>query len=271
MTVFASLPSRCVLFFVLLFGLLVHPRLAHAFESAPETRPAKEASSLPDSPGATITAATDHSSASHFDPHADQARDLNRPLPAARPQVKLVAPGQAALPQSAADKFLLSARESITPGSALGWAFAAEWSQLLNTPPHYGVNGKAYAQRLGAAAALSSSKKVFGDGLLAIVFHQDPRYYQMGQGHRILDRALYAASRAVVGRTDGGKSIPNYALIIGSGSASALTQAYYPERNVHPRQFATTWGTTLAGSSIGYLVSEFSGDALEWLHLKKDE
>lgn len=270
MTVFASLPSRCLLIFVLLFGLLAHPCRAHAFEIAPETHNAKESSSLPDSPGATIAAAAYGNAASPFDLDASQTHS-NHHLPAAQPRVKLVAPGQTALPQTAADKLLLSARESITPGSALGWAFAAEWSQLLNTPPHYGVNGKAYAQRLGAAAALSSSKKVFGDGLLAIAFHQDPRYYQMGQGHTILDRALYAATRAVVGRTDRGKAIPNYALILGSGGASALTQAYYPERNVHPRQFATTWGTTLAGSSIGYLVSEFSGDALEWLHLKKNE
>lgn len=184
------------------------------------------------------------------------------------PSAKFISEGQSALPQKAGDKLLLSMRESITPGSMLGWAFAAEWSQLINTPPHYGVNGEAYAQRLGAAAALSSSKKIFGDGVLAIAFHQDPRYYQMGHSHRFLDRAVYAATRSVVGRTDSGKAIPNYALILGSGSASALTQAYYPDRNVHVRQFATTWATTLAGSSVGYLVSEFGDDALQWLRVK---
>lgn len=272
MTVFVSLPSRCLLAFTLFSGLIAYPNLAHSSEISPETHNIKGASSLPDSPGAIVAAATAYSDpTSHLDVSTGQASGTANYLPAARPRTKLVAPGQSARPQKATDKLILSARESITPGSMLGWAFAAEWSQLLNTPPHYGVNGKAYAQRLGAAAALSSSKKVFGDGVLAIAFHQDPRYYQMGPSHKILDRAIYAATRAVVGRTDSGKAIPNYALILGSGSASALTQAYYPERNVHARQFATTWGTTLAGSSIGYLVSEFSDDALEWIHLKKRE
>ncbi|QNI37415.1 hypothetical protein [Edaphobacter albus] len=272
MTVFVSHPSRCLLLLILLSSLIAHPRRAYSAEIAPKPHDAKETSSLPDSPGAVVAATAYSDSSSSFDGIIPAAQtNANSNLPPARASAKLVAPGQSALPQTAGDKLLLSARESITPGSMLGWAFAAEWSQLLNTPPHYGVNGKAYAQRLGAAAALSSSKKVFGDGFLAIAFHQDPRYYQMGHSHKILDRAIYAATRTVVGRTDSGKAIPNYALILGSGSASALTQAYYPERNVHVRQFATTWGTTLAGSSIGYLVSEFSDDALEWVHLKKRE
>jgi hypothetical protein len=254
----------------LLFSLIVHPKLADCSEGA-ETHDAPKASSLPDSPGTLVRTSASRDAASCFDAPAGQAHAANRNLPAARPRVKLVSPGQSALSQTAGDKLLLSLQESITPGSAIGWAFAAQWSQLLNTPPHYGVNGEAYAQRLGAAAALSSSKKIFGDGLLAIAFHQDPRYYQMGHGHKFLERAVYAATRSVVGRTDSNKAIPNYALLLGSGSASALAQAYYPERNVHVRQFATTWGTTLAGSSVGYLVSEFSGDALQWLHLKKSE
>jgi hypothetical protein len=153
----------------------------------------------------------------------------------------------------------------------LGWPLSAGWSHLINGSPSYGVNGEAYAQRLGAAAALNSSKEIFSDSILATLFHQDPRYYQRGPGHGLINRAVYAGTRPVVGRTDSGKTIPNYAFILGVGGAAALTQAYYPDRNISGAQFARTWATSLGGSALGYLVSEFGGDVIQKLRINKHE
>jgi hypothetical protein len=152
-----------------------------------------------------------------------------------------------------------------------GWVISAGWSHLINGSPNYGVNGEAFAQRLGAAAALNSSKEIFSDSVLAPVFHQDPRYYQLGNSHKFFNRGIYAATRPIIGRTDSGKTIPNYAFILGTGAAAALTQTYYPDRNISGTQFARTWVTSLGGSALGYLVSEFGGDAIQWLHIKKHE
>lgn len=152
-----------------------------------------------------------------------------------------------------------------------GWFFSAEWSHLINSAPNYGVDKGAFAQRLGAAAVLGSSKEIFSDSVLAPVFHQDPRYYQLGRSHKFFNRAVYAATRSVIGRTDSGRAIPNYASILGTGGAAALTRAYYPDRNVTGSQFAQTWATSTGGTAFGYLVSEFSDDLLQWVHLKKHE
>lgn len=192
-------------------------------------------------------------------------------LPPPPPRVKFIASGRSALPQRAQDKVLLGLRETLAPSGIAGWFFSSGWSHLLDNAPNYGVDSSAYAQRLGAAAALGSSKEIFSDALMAPVLHQDPRYYQLGHGHRFINRAAYAATRPIIGRTDAGRAIPNYAYMLGTAEAAALAQAYYPERNRNGVQVARTWITSLGGSALGDVVSEFSGDMLQWLHLTKHE
>jgi hypothetical protein len=151
----------------------------------------------------------------------------------------------------------------------LGWPLSAGWSHLIDSSPNYGTNGKAFAQRLGAAAALNSSKEIFSDSILATAFHQDPRYYQLGRSHKLINRAVYAGTRPIIGRTDSGKTIPNYAFILGTGGAAALTLAYYPDRNVSGSQFARTWASSLGGSALGYLVSELGGEVIQKLRINR--
>lgn len=188
-----------------------------------------------------------------------------------RPTVKFVAAGRTAPPQQAQDKVILGLRESVTPFSMIGWLTSAGWTQLVDGSPNYGDNGKGFAQRLGAAAALNSSKEIFSDSILATAFRQDPRYYQLGKSHKFINRGLYAATRTIIGRTDSGKTIPNYAYILGTGGAAALTRAYYPEQNLTGGNFAQTWATSLGGSAIGNLVSEFGGEVIGWLRIGKLE
>jgi hypothetical protein len=204
--------------------------------------------------------------ATDLDPHQAATGNAQTSL---LPRIKFVGLGQIAPKQTVGDKVLLGIRESVTPFAMIGWVASAGWSQLIDSSPNYGTNGKAFGQRLGAAAALNTSKEIFSDAVLAPVFHQDPRYYQLGRSHKLIHRILYAGTRTIIGRTDSGKTIPNYAFILGTGGAAALTHTYYPERNVTTGQVMQTWATSLGGSAAGYLVSEFGGEVISWLHIGK--
>jgi hypothetical protein len=259
--------------FFLLFGFIAVSATASAFAlESPVTDP--PAVALPDSPGALLSSPLSSSSSSSETPDEapfDGQATGSSTKPTALPRVKLITAGQPAPKQEAHDKVLLGLRESVTPFTMLGWVTSAGWAQLIDGSPNYGTNGKAFAERLGAAAALSSSKEIFSDSILATAFHQDPRYYQLGKGHKFINRALYAGTRPVVGRTDSGKTIPNYAFMLGTGGAAALTLAYYPERNQTGTQVLQTWATSLGGSALGYLVSEFGGEVIDKLRIGKHE
>jgi len=71
-------------------------------------------------------------------------------------------------------------------------------------------------QRLGAAAVLDSSENIFSDSVMSNVFHEDPRYYQMGPAHNFFARVVYSATRSVFTRTDRGHSSVNFAQLTGT-------------------------------------------------------
>jgi hypothetical protein len=238
------------------------------------------ASELPDSPG-TLLAAAGISSSRESDglstappssaPAFGRQGTAAGEQPVLLPRVKFIPAGRKAPQQHVRDKVALGLRESVTPFSLFAWASSAGWSHLIDGAPNYGVNSEAFAQRLGAAAATGTAKEIFSDAVFASLFHQDPRYYQLGRSHKFLNRAVYAGTRPVIGRTDGGRSIFNYAGILGTGASAALAQTYYPDENVHPSQVMQSWASGIAGSALGYLISEFGGDVIQALHIEKHE
>ena len=236
---------------------------------APVDLPAlADSTALPDSPGATLTS----SSSSTPDDSADSDGQNTTPArPTVLPRVKLVPADRTAPPQTATDKIVMGLRESVTPFSVLGWFFSAGWSHLIDSTPNYGRNSEAFAKRLGAAAALSSSRNIFNDSVLGPMFHQDTRYYQLGKEHDFIHRAVYAGTRPLIGKTDGGRTIPNYALLLATAGSSGLTVTYYPERNQSGGQVAKTFGTSLGGAAVGALINEFGGDIIQSLHLTRNK
>jgi len=216
-------------------------------------------SALPDSPGAVATATPDNSD-------ADSQATTPKP-PYARPQVRLITQEVTAPSQTASDKILMGLRESVTPFSILGWFLSAGTSHLSDSRPNYGTNRTAFAQRLGAAATLSSSREILRASVMAPILHQDTRYYRLGRDHKFLDRTVHAVISPVVGRTDSGRTIPNFANLIGTAGAAGLTVTYYPEKNRSAGDVADIFASSLSGSLIGYLFNEFGGEVASLLEL----
>ncbi len=239
--------------------------------------------SLPDSPGSTLSGSGVSSSVStdeaapattlNFAPAGYEAAYFQNLPPNSSPVAgrydKYIKPGQQAPRLSVNDKFVLGVKDAVSPLSFIGWATAAEYSQLVNGSPNYGTNGKAFLQRFGAAAARASSEGIFSDSIMASVLHEDPRYYKMGKGHNVLKRIVYAGTRPIITRTDGGHSTINLAYLSGNLAGSALTQAYYPPVNRGFSQVMQTWGGSIGGGAIGFLSAEFLDDILQGLHLQK--
>ena len=77
---------------------------------------------------------------------------------------------------------------------------------------------------------------------------------------RLIDRAWYAATRVVVGRSDSGHSTFNSADFLGALLASSLQNAYYPR---HDRTFGDTMNRfegALGSDATSFLLREFTPD-----------
>jgi hypothetical protein len=187
-------------------------------------------------------------------------------LPEASHTQKFIAAGQATPKLDAGDKVLLGLRDAVAPFSAVGWLASAGYEQLTNGSPNYGTDRGAFGQRLGAAALRDATEGIFTDSILSPVFHEDPRYYQLGPSHNFFLRVVYAGTRPIIGRTDGGRTTVFFASLGGNLAGSALANAYYPPVNRNFTQTMETFGGSLGGSAVGDVVSEFFTDVVHLVH-----
>ena len=130
-------------------------------------------------------------------------------------------------PMGAKQKFQLSIRSIIDPVSFLSVAGVAGAEQYKNVFPDYGGGIEGYGKRYGSALANHVSSTLLGKAVYPSIFHQDPRYFYKGKGS-IPSRTLYAISAAVIARGDDGRWKPNYSRVLGSFSAAAISNLYYP-------------------------------------------
>jgi hypothetical protein len=225
---------------------------------------------LPDSPGflASSSMDTPETPANSGDASFDPSTTATRVKRSAHFQMT-IAPNEIAEPMTVSQKVVGGLKDSVSLFSAAGWFVSAGWEQLTNGSPNYGTDRGAFGQRLGAAAVRNISEGVLSDCLFAPVFHEDPRYYIMGKGHNFFKRAIYAGTRTIITRTDSGRTMPNFALLAGNAAGSALTIPYYPAKNTTFSEVAQTFGGSIGGSALGFVVTEFISDALEFTHIKK--
>ena len=184
-------------------------------------------------------------------------------MPEASPTQKYIEPGQAVPRLTAKDKALLGLRDAFSPFAGVGWLTSAGYEQILNDSPNYGTDRGAFGQRLGAAAVRDVTEDVFSDSVMSPLLREDPRYYRLGPAHNFFVRLVYAGTRTIVTRTDGGKLSPNLGLLTGTLAGSALASTYYPPVNRGFTQTMETFGGSLGGSAVGDVVSEFYGDAIQ--------
>jgi hypothetical protein len=235
---------------------------------------------IPDSPGILFTSSSSSADANSADANSPDpatadpngAQTPTGPRPKAATHMRMIInPGEVAQPMTVRDKVVSGFASQASLFSATGWLVAAGWEQLTNGSPNYGTDAGAFGQRLGAATIRGVSEGVFSNSLFAPLFHEDPRYYVMGSGHPFFKRLVYAATRPIITRTDSGHRTPNFALIAGNAAGSALTIPYYPAKNTTFAEVAQTFGGSIGGSALGFVVNEFIVDALIDLHIKKKQ
>lgn len=167
-----------------------------------------------------------------------------------------VDPGVVTRPLTVKQKFGGYAREQLGLSPFLAAGVSAAISQGLDTDPEYGQGWEAYGKRVGALLIEGESVAILREGFFPSILHQDPRYYRKGSGG-LFNRAIYAATRAVITRQDSGKAAINFSSILASGGAAGLTLAYYPDRSQNTTQVFETFASNLGGIAITSVFREF--------------
>lgn len=159
-------------------------------------------------------------------------------------------------PMLAKQKFQLSVRDLADPVSLLSVAGIAGVEQYENVFPAFGGGIEGYGKRYGAALVDHASGILLARAVYPSIFHQDPRYFYKGKG-TIASRALYAIGASVIAKGDNGRWEPNYSGVLGSFSAAALSNLYYPASSRGASLVVVNGFASIGGEALSNLIREF--------------
>jgi hypothetical protein len=97
------------------------------------------------------------------------------------------------------------------------------------------------------------------DFAMPTVFHQDERYYAMGEGG-IWKRAVYSSTRVLITPNYHGKNGFNTSEILGRGISQAISLSYYPSQTQNAEGFGEKFAYALSRDAITNVFREFWPD-----------
>jgi hypothetical protein len=163
-------------------------------------------------------------------------------------------------PLTTKQKFAVVTRSSFDYIQVPWYAFLAGVSQAENSERGYGQGAAGYGKRFGSAAADGTIENYWTSAILPSVFHQDPRFYQLGKGG-FWHRTFYAMSRIAVTRSDSGSSQFNVSEVFGSAIAASIsTYSYHPHADKTLSNTASVWGSQIAYDTATIVLKEFWPD-----------
>ena len=175
-----------------------------------------------------------------------------------------------ALPLSPGQKFRLFFKSSTDPWPFFLAGVVSGIGQADNSYPEWGQGMQGYAKRFGAAYSDAFIGNFFGNAVLPVVLHEDPRYFQKGTGSPI-KRFLWAASSTVWCKRDKGGWGPNYANVGGNLIGAAIARSYYPDSERSVGDVFSDGLTVSAEGIVGAEVIEFWPDLVRHHQRKQAE
>jgi hypothetical protein len=132
-------------------------------------------------------------------------------------------------------------------------------AQAKNDPKQWGQGWGAYGKRYGASFADNSIGTYMTTAVFPSLLHEDPRYYQLGEG-RFAHRAYHAVNRLFVTRTDSGHNRFNYSESIGNAAAAAISNIYHVPEDRTASRNATTFAFLILYDGLSNELKEFWPD-----------
>jgi hypothetical protein len=163
-------------------------------------------------------------------------------------------------PLTPGQKFKVVARGIFDPFEFVLVGFVAGLNQASNSNPSYGQGMQGYAKRYGTAYGDNAIENFMGSAVFPTILHQDPRYYQLGQGG-FWKRTEHAVSRVIITRSDSGDKQFNYSEVGGALVAAAIsTYTYHPRSERGFGNVLSVWGSQMGWDAVTYMIKEFWPD-----------
>jgi len=138
-------------------------------------------------------------------------------------------------------------------------AFTTWLAQAQGEEASWGRGPAAYAKRYATTFSDDVIATFMTTGVMPTLLHQDPRYFQLGEGSA-WHRATYAASRSFVTLGRSGQSQFNYSDVTGNFIAAGVSNLYHPAEDRSWADTLTRWETQMLWDVLSDELKEFWPD-----------
>ncbi len=216
---------------------------AHLSSQQPESNLTIATLALPDAPQPQAAPSqppaqkqNQSSSSSAAQAPADNTPAVHTPPPEPKrilgmmPNYRAVSAGVRPPPPSNREAFMIATENSFDYSAFVFVGITSLLAEGTEAHPELGQGVRGFWAYSWRGYLDKTDGNYFVDWAMPTVFHQDERYYAMGQG-RIVKRGIYAATRIFITPDYQGRNSFNTSEILGRGISQAISLAYYPSES----------------------------------------
>jgi|SRR5579859_1138615 len=163
------------------------------------------------------------------------------------------------LPLTPRQKLILAARNVSDPFNLLTIGGLSAISVAADSHAADGPGLRGFAKNAGVSLSQDMTGEFFGTFLIPSLVHQDPHYRRM-PNLPLRQRIIHVLDAVVVGQSDDGLPMFNYATVFGTICTNAMGNLYVPGRNNSFGSSAARIAISLATNPAGNAITEFAPD-----------
>ncbi len=201
----------------------------------------------------------------------DGSVDANgKPIPLSRrephrllgfmPNFRTVAAGAAVHPPGWKYNFTSATDQALDYSSFIFLGITSLTAEGMNSHPVLGKGADGFYAYTWRGFIDKSDQTYLSAWLLPSLLHEDTRYYPLGDGHPILERALYVIGSQAIARSYTGHDTPAFASLGGKAIAQYISTSYYPDGSEPFSVLATKFSYSVMRDIAFSAIREFYPD-----------
>src|SRR2546428_4588042 len=236
-----------------------------------ESSPDAQQGAQPDEPGAstapTVPALSTSKSSGQNLVEPGPKLQQNPPLPGQQPKrilgimpnFRAVSAGATPPPPTPSESFVIATRNRFDYSSFVFVGITSSLAEANDAHPQLGEGIDGFAKYYWRGWVDKTDGNYWVIFALPTLFHQDERYYALGQGGA-WKRLTYSASRILITPSYHGHHSFNVSEILGRGIAQGISITYYPSQTRTPGGIAQKYGYALGRNALTNIFREFWPD-----------
>jgi hypothetical protein len=175
------------------------------------------------------------------------------------PNFRAVSAGAIPPPPTLKQSFILATQNSFDYSSFIFVGITSAMAEGTDAHPQLGKGMGGFGQYYWRGLVDKTDGNYLVLFALPSIFHQDERYYAMGDGG-FWKRGIYAASRVVITPNYHGHNTFNISELLGRGIAQGISLAYYPSQDRTGEKLATKYAYAVGRDALTNVFREFWPD-----------